>query len=135
MRAFTFFWGVNHRFNYSYDNHLVPAGRWLHLLYYSEDVSPLNNTSVCSVMTYTSDLSNNMARYCLCTSQTEVLWISSGACFLCCVDGVQWFNDVLFLFIMCPLSCAKGKGGTVCLWNVPAHQLIELWWEYFLFLL
>jgi len=63
-------------------------------------------------MTYTSDLSNGMDRYCLFMSQTKVVRLSPGA-YVLCVGIVQYFNDVLH-WCMCPFG-AEGKKRTVYL--------------------
>lgn len=86
----------------------------MNLLYYSEENSLLNNTSVCSIMTYTSDLSNGMARYCLFMSQTKVFWLSPGAYgfFLCCMLCVWVLCSILMMSctsVLCALSVPKGK--------------------------
>lgn len=115
----------------------------MNLLYYSEENSPLNNTSVCSIMTYTSDLSNGMARYCLFMSQTKVFWLSLGAyVFLCCMLCVWVLCSILMMSctsVLCALSVPKGKREQSIFHHrqkiFPTASTAVLWWEYFLFLL
>ncbi len=88
--------------------------KWLNLLYYSEENSLLNNTSVCSIMTYTSTSATVWLGIVCLWAKQRILNLPWCLRLLCSVCGVQYFNDVLPLFILCPFT-AEGEKRTDCL--------------------